>query len=217
MPVWHLTVEEANVKTDTNFVHRLEAYGLISESDARRIYSEHSEVRVRQIDGYDPPRIFLHGSEVRFRTICELVCSRTRYVSNISGCPDWSSDPCWRLSRDTALAAELSGMPAKKFTSLFSEATDGEGIPGSYKPTQFTLIGSAQLLEPSIPIRRTQLVPLVFTFSDETLCETLLEFTVTGFVPRSRATSSGVPLSGGGDEHPPDINIPYEEVNAIDR
>jgi hypothetical protein len=190
-------------------MNRLRFYGFETNSEATEITKETSEISVHQVHGYDPPRIFLYGAEVRFCSVVEFVSTRKRYITDVTGCPDWSSEPCWHMSADTLLAAEINLVSTKRFESFLCEENEIE-IPANGRPSKLLLIGSAQRPLGNLRVRRIQSFPIAFTCSDGEAVEECFEFTVTEmFGPKTHRTTSGASLHRRSiDEHSPEVDHP---------
>jgi hypothetical protein len=157
--------------------NRLRFFGLDTTSEATTITQESTPVRIEQLFGYDPPRIFLEVGKVWFCSVCDIVSSRIRSVAEITGGPDWSAEPDWRLSTRLSLAADFTRRTAKRFDLIFRTDERVE-ISGNHRPTRLVLVGTAQLPLSLVPPVTPQTFLLSFSFTDGEATEIPFGFTV---------------------------------------
>jgi hypothetical protein len=187
-----------SMKFRRKYANRLKEYGLDSDSQPESIPQEYAQVEINQVYGYEPARVFLLGCETRFYCICEFISTATRYISEISGYLDWSSEPCWCLvPNGTVSAAQFGAMKGDELTSLFSMFNEPVTIP-CRRPTRLVLIGTAQRILPAVPVRDNQNVLIEFAFSDGESLETSFDFTLMKTFVRSKASAQGVSFSTNG-------------------
>jgi hypothetical protein len=175
-------------------------YELLTYFEAAAIKSSGLSIRVRQVDTYDPAKVFVDGGVVRFFTICEIVSTRQRYIAEVEGGPCWTSSPTWYLSTNISLATEIARMPTDRFDSLFYRESEPFKVAGNSRPTRVLLIGKAYSLSASVSVSGSQRFLVEFTYTDGESVEESLEFTARTGKPTKRIPVAGVPSSGKSND-----------------
>jgi hypothetical protein len=144
---------------------------------------------------------------VRFCSVCDIFSNRLRFIAEITGGPDWTTDPDWRLSTRSLLAAEFSGRTTKSFDLIFRTDERVE-IPGNYQPTRLVLVGTAQRPLNLVPPDKLQTFFLSFSFTDGEYTNVPFDFTVHKvIVPRSYRTSEEARVAEKADQPLPQVDL----------